>query len=171
MLGWVPSTLGLALQLAKFPFWADSLVGNAGTCGTCGKQVVAAAVIMRQRFSEAPIRKQAKVLGPSQDQVWSVRCRGSGGGVLGRGLTPAAFYRVGRTEQGKHIGIAFHPRQQHRKLINWFGISNSGYYHNETFKKSAFCIALLGALGTKLTSSLPLIFLIFHPFSSLLGCT
>jgi len=68
--------------------------------------VVAAAVIMRQRFSEAPIRKQAKVLGPSQDQVWSVGCRGSGWRGAGRGLTPAAFHRVGRIEQGKHIGIA-----------------------------------------------------------------
>lgn len=77
-----PGHWGPTLQLAKFPFRADVLLGNTGgTCGTCGKQVVAAAVIKRWRFSEAPIRKQAKVLGPSQDPVWSVDCRGSGDGL------------------------------------------------------------------------------------------
>lgn len=60
--------MGPTLQLAEFLFWADILLGNAGNC-TCGKQVVAAAVRMRRRrFSETPVRKQAKVLSPSQDR-------------------------------------------------------------------------------------------------------
>lgn len=83
-------------------------MGNAEACGTCGEQVVAAVVIMRQnRFSETPVRKQAEVLGPGQDQVWPTGCRGSGGGVLGLGLTPATFRSARRIEQGNDIEQPF----------------------------------------------------------------
>lgn len=67
-----PGHLGPIFQLAKFPLRADILLGNAGICGASGKQVAAAAVMRRQRFSEAPIRKQVKfwVLAKTQSALW-----------------------------------------------------------------------------------------------------
>lgn len=88
--------MGLTHQLAKFSFRADIFPGNPGTCGTCGKQVVAPAVILiRRRFSEAPIRKQAKVsiLAKIQAGLWATEgvmkeLPGSGSIPLSAGSRP-----------------------------------------------------------------------------------
>lgn len=152
--------MGPTLQLAEFLFWADILLGNAGNC-TCGKQVVAAAVRMRRRrFSETPVRKQAKVLSPSQDPVWSGLQREWWRGCqavewqhpfcAGSGPHSSTIHGAGGIEQGKHIGqphtnkfLLQSPQEQSSspgKLIKYI----SGCYHHVTFEKLAFFTALLG---------------------------
>lgn len=74
------------------------------------QELVTAAEIMRQRrFSETPVRDQARVLGAYQDPVWSVGYRGGGGEAARQwqhlfsarsSLTPAPCHKAGGIEEG-----------------------------------------------------------------------